>query len=94
MKAKLDEIDEEFPIREEAVDTLINKSRQVDDNKSLQKITADFDNERGNVEKLLKNANDFKAAVDKIQQQMNDCEIPSTITNRHEQLLIFDKDLD
>ena len=35
MKAKLDEIDEEFPVREEAVDTLINKSRQVDDNKSL-----------------------------------------------------------
>lgn len=66
MKAKLDEIDEEFPIREEAVDTLINKSRQVDDNKSLQKITADFDNERVNVEKLLKSATDFKAAVDKI----------------------------
>jgi hypothetical protein len=35
MKAKLDEIDEEFPIREEAVDTLINKSREVDDNQSL-----------------------------------------------------------
>ena len=93
IKTRLDAIDDEFPIREESVDNLITKSREVEDNTGLQKITGDFDKERAAIEKLLKNANDHKNAVDKIQQQMGDCEIPRTISKRAEDLATFERDL-
>jgi len=35
IKTRLDAIDDEFPIREESVDNLITKSREVEDNAGL-----------------------------------------------------------
>ena len=81
-QAKLQKIDGDFANREDRVDELIAKSRQVDDNAGLDGVIVDFKKELATIQKMQKIANDTHDTVKKLEEELHDCGIPISVGKR------------
>lgn len=87
---RLQKIDADFANREDRVDELITKSREVDDHAGLDGVIADFKKELATIKQMQKIANDTNSTVEKVEQDLHDCGIPISIGKRLDDMAQFD----
>ena len=92
-KAKLDKMDEDFPKTEDEIDALVAQSRENTDIEHLKKVAASFEELLVPIEKEIKIARGVVEKVNKIKEQMNECQIPANIQKRATDIITFDDGL-